>query len=87
MNVEQSHIDSLCEFRYDALVAPDMSLLVALHGRREREKRQREEEIARLDDDPFNAENQKRIADLIRERTVASNMEQACVVNWKDCLL
>lgn len=64
-----------------AAAAPDPARFRTAFEQLERRRRDAEEqkqrEIARLNDDPFNPESQARIAELIRQEQVMENLQSA----------
>ncbi|KAI6785112.1 DNA damage-inducible protein 1 [Emericellopsis cladophorae] len=47
------------------------------YGREQRERLERQREIERLNDDPFNIDNQRRIEEMIRQERVMENLQNA----------
>ncbi|CAM1511413.1 Fc.00g089260.m01.CDS01 [Cosmosporella sp. VM-42] len=52
-------------------------VLHASQDREQRERLERQREIERLNDDPFNIENQRRIEEMIRQERVMENLQNA----------
>jgi DNA damage-inducible protein 1 len=52
-------------------------LLRDSYGREQRERLERQREIERLNDDPFNIDNQRRIEEMIRQERVMENLQNA----------
>lgn len=52
-------------------------LLRDSYDREQRERLERQREIERLNDDPFNIENQRRIEEMIRQERVMENLQNA----------
>jgi len=47
------------------------------HRQQTQLQRERENEIARLNEDPFNPESQKRIQEIIRQENIEDNLQYA----------
>lgn len=52
-------------------------ILLDAQDRERRERQERQREIERLNDDPFNIENQRKIEDMIRQERVMENLQNA----------
>lgn len=52
-------------------------ILQSSYDREQRERLERQREIERLNDDPFNIDNQRRIEEMIRQERVMENLQNA----------
>lgn len=52
-------------------------ILQSSYDRESRERLERQREIERLNDDPFNIDNQRRIEEMIRQERVMENLQNA----------